>query len=202
MAHGPDIFVSSARSSAEVPQLVGQRVEAARAYAASAGWSLHVRPVATDRQRPAGFVVAQQPPPGHHAASGAVLVVDVATPRRLDDRRARAVLGGVATGLAVVAGVFASLWLDERADRPDRPDRHDVVPAPNWVGGSRDVVDAFAADHDLVVVIESLPLAAGADDAGPGADVPADVVVAQVPSPGVPLAPGSVVVLTVAEDER
>lgn len=200
MAHGPDIFVSSARSSAEVPQLVGQRVEAARAYAASAGWSLHVRPVAADRQRPAGFVVAQQPPPGHHAAAGAVLVVDVSTPRRLDDRHARAVLGGVATALAVVAGVFASLWLDERADRPD------VVPAPDWVGGPRAVVDEFAADHDLVVVIEPLPLAASVDDGGSAAGLPADgfagVVVAQVPSPGVPLAPGSVVVLTVAEDER
>ena len=109
-------------------------------------------------------------------------------------------LGGVATGLAVVAGVFASLWLDERADRPD------VVPAPDWVGGPRAVVDAFAADHDLVVVIEALPLAASTDDADPAVDVPASVpvglVIAQLPSPGVPLAPGSVVVLTVAEDER
>ena len=34
VAHGPDSFVSSARSSAEEPQLIGQRVDAARAYAA------------------------------------------------------------------------------------------------------------------------------------------------------------------------
>ncbi|MEZ5247847.1 MAG: hypothetical protein R2713_01095 [Ilumatobacteraceae bacterium] len=78
-----------------------------------------------------------------------------------------------------------------------------MVPAPDWVGGPRAVVDAVAADHDLVVVIEALRWQR-APTTRPwprrACVRPVGLVIAQLPSPGSPR-PGSVV-LTVAEDER
>ncbi|MFN8022947.1 MAG: PASTA domain-containing protein [Acidimicrobiales bacterium] len=193
-----DTYLPSASGGAQVPQLVGQRVEAARAYAASAGWSVHERTVPAPKGQPSGFVVRQEPSAGAISPRGAVLLVDVAKRTHGDGEWSRAVLGGVATAAAVVAGVFASLWLSERADHDTTRDQLDaardelegVTPAPDWVGGPRVVVDADAARNDWVVVVQQ----ADPDDA---ADAGVGTVVSQLPVPGTPLAPGSVVVVTV-----
>ncbi len=118
MGYDPiDTYVPGARGGAQVPQLVGQRVEAARAYAASANWTVHVNdvPPAT-KDQPEGFVLRQVPAAGSVAPAGSVLLVDVARRRSFDEQYGKPLLAGVASALAVVAVVFAVLWTSARSD--------------------------------------------------------------------------------------
>lgn len=118
MSYPPsDTYVPSARGGAQVPQLVGQRVEAARAYAASAGWVVQVNdvPPATSAQ-PDGFVLRQVPAAGSVLPTGAVLLIDVGRRRSFGEQYGRGVLAGVAAALAIVAVVFALLWSGARSD--------------------------------------------------------------------------------------
>ena len=117
MGYDPiDTYVPGARGGAQVPQLVGQRVEAARAYAASANWTVHVNdvPPAT-KDQPEGFVLRQVPAAGSVAPAGSVLLVDVARRRSFDEQYGKPLLAGVAAALAVVAVVFAVLWTSARS---------------------------------------------------------------------------------------
>jgi hypothetical protein len=118
MGYDPiDTYVPGARGGAQVPQLVGQRVEAARAYAASADWTVHVNdvPPAT-KDQPEGFVLRQVPSAGSVAPAGSVLLVDVARRRSFGEQYGKPLLAGVAAALAVVAVVFAMLWSSARSD--------------------------------------------------------------------------------------
>jgi beta-lactam-binding protein with PASTA domain len=202
MSYQPsDTYLPSAHGGAQVPQLVGQRVEAARSYGASAGWSVHERPVAAPKGCPAGFVVRQEPAAGSIAPMGAVLLVDVARRSRGDAEWSRAMLGGIATAAAVAAGVFASLWLSERQDHDGtraelesaRADLDDLAAVPDWVGGPPEVVAVDAREHGWVVV----PQIADPDEVDPA--TPAGVVLRQLPEPGTPLPDGAVVVIVVTE---
>jgi hypothetical protein len=116
-----DTYVPGARGGAQVPQFVGQREEAARSYAVSAGWTVHVRYVTVDRRRPVGFIVAQAPAAGSVAPIGAALAIDVSQHLRVGERHGRALLAGACLALAVTTGVFASLWLEERQQRVESP---------------------------------------------------------------------------------
>jgi uncharacterized coiled-coil protein SlyX len=118
MGYDPiDTYTPGARGGAQVPQLVGQRVEAARAYAASASWTVHVNdvPPAT-KEQPEGFVLRQEPAAGSVAPPGSVLLVDVARRRSFDEKYGKSLLAGVAAALAVVAVVFAVLWTSARGE--------------------------------------------------------------------------------------
>jgi hypothetical protein len=118
MGYDPiDTYTPGARGGAQVPQLVGQRVEAARAYAASADWTVHVNdvPPAT-KDQPEGFVLRQVPAAGSVAPMGSVLLVDVARRRSFGEQYGKPLLAGVAAALAVVAVVFAMLWSSARSD--------------------------------------------------------------------------------------
>ena len=118
MSYPPsDTYVPSARGGAQVPQLVGQRVEAARAYAASAGWTIHVNDVEpATKGQPDGFVLRQVPTAGAVAPTGSVLLVDVGRRRSLGEQYGTPLLGGVAAALAIVAVVFGLLWAGARSD--------------------------------------------------------------------------------------
>ena len=190
MSYEPmDTYLPSARGGAAVPQLVGQREEAARSYAASAGWTVLVRHVVPPRRQPAGFVVRQEPAAGSVAPVGAVLVVDVSRRPRLGDRYGRALLAGASAAFAVTTGVFASLWLEERA-------RVEPVETPVWVGEPQETVEAFARREGLVLTVQTVD----ASSVATGSGVAPGTVLVQAPGPGVPLSPGSVVVITVAAE--
>lgn len=144
-----DTYTPGARGGAQVPQLVGQRVEAARAYAASASWTVHVNdvPPAT-KDQPEGFVLRQVPAAGSVAPAGSVLLVDVARRRSFDEQYGKPLLAGVAAALAVVAVVFAVLWTSARSD-----------------GGGTDSADALAAAEARIAELEAqvADLAGGGD---------------------------------------
>jgi PASTA domain len=149
MGYDPiDTYVPGARGGAQVPQLVGQRVEAARAYAASAAWTVHVNdvPPAT-KDQPEGFVLRQVPAAGSVAPAGSVLLVDVARTRSFGEQYGKPLLGGVAAALAVVAVVFAVLWSSARSDAGVTDD------------GALDAADARIAELEAQVA----DLAAGGD---------------------------------------
>jgi len=118
MSYPPtDTYAPGARGGAQVPQLVGQRVEAARAYASSAGWTIHVNDVEpATKGQPDGFVLRQAPAAGSVAPTGSVLLVDVGRRRTFGEQYGKPLLGGVAAALAIVAVVFGLLWAGARSD--------------------------------------------------------------------------------------
>ena len=118
MSYPPtDTYAPGARGGAQVPQLVGQRVEAARAYASSAGWTIHVNDVEpATKGQPDGFVLRQVPTAGSVAPTGSVLLVDVGRRRTFGEQYGKPLLGGVAAALAIVAVVFGLLWAGARSD--------------------------------------------------------------------------------------
>lgn len=138
MSYEPrDTYVPGAQGGAQVPQFVGQREEAARSYATSAGWTIVVRHVPVARRQPDGFVVHQAPAAGAVAPIGAVLAVDVSRHRRAGEQHGRAWLAGACLALAVTTGVFAALWLEERQHRLEQPPP-DTTPDTTLVGTTPD----------------------------------------------------------------
>lgn len=165
MSYEPrDTYLPSASGGAQVPQLVGQREEAARAYAASAGWSVHVRHVPpTAPSQPDGFVVRQEPSAGSIAPVGAVLAVDVSRRPRFGEQYGRPVLVGAAAAFAAATFVFASLWLDARHD-----------PALDGVG-TGDVAAQLAAANDRIADLEAQVESAAAGEGGLAATLQAQL---------------------------
>jgi PASTA domain len=105
------------RGPGQVPVLVGQGVDAARAHANQHGWILHVNQLEPfNRAQPNGLVVAQRPASGTMLPAGSVLLVDAIRRRSVGDKYGRPILGGIAAALLAVAVVFVSLWSGERSD--------------------------------------------------------------------------------------
>lgn len=118
MSYNPvDTF---SRGPAQVPQLVGERIEAARESANTHGWVLHVNELEPfNSSQPDGLVVAQRPSQGTMLAPGMVVSADVIVRRSIGDRYGRPLLAGVAAALGLVALVFGVLWAGARADADD-----------------------------------------------------------------------------------
>ncbi len=157
MGYDPiDTYVPGARGGAQVPQLVGQRVEAARAYAASADWTVHVNdvPPAT-KDQPEGFVLRQVPAAGSVAPAGSVLLVDVARRRSFDEQYGKPLLAGVAAALAVVAVVFAVLWTSARSG-DDGSDADALAAADARIAELEAQVAELAGDGDQGAMIVEL----------------------------------------------
>lgn len=157
MGYDPiDTYVPGARGGAQVPQLVGQRVEAARAYAASADWTVHVNdvPPAT-KDQPEGFVLRQVPAAGSVAPAGSVLLVDVARRRSFDEQYGKPLLAGVAAALAVVAVVLAVLWTSARSG-DDGSDADALAAADARIAELEAQVAELAGDGDQGAMIVEL----------------------------------------------
>lgn len=157
MGYDPiDTYVPGARGGAQVPQLVGQRVEAARAYAASADWTVHVNDVPPARKdQPEGFVLRQVPAAGSVAPAGSVLLVDVARRRSFDEQYGKPLLAGVAAALAVVAVVFAVLWTSARSG-DDGSDADALAAADARIAELEAQVAELAGDGDQGAMIVEL----------------------------------------------
>jgi hypothetical protein len=203
-----DTYVPGAPGAAVVPVLVGQREQAARAYAASAGWHVHVCHVPPAPGQPEGFVVGHRPPAGAMAPAGSVLLVDVTRRVAATQRYGRGLLAGGAAALAVATAGVTWSWSEARDER--RPlVVEDVVDAPvevpvgetvaaaDWTGWPLADVRDVALRYGLVLVVETVEGERVDRIGGPVLDPDAARVVLQAPRPGVVLVPGSVVVVTV-----
>lgn len=202
-----DTYAPGASGAAVVPVLVGQREQAARAYAASAGWHVHVCHVPPAPGQPEGFVVGHRPPAGAMAPAGSVLLVDVSRRVAATQRYGRALLAGATAALAVATACFAWLWSEARDERAapvvdDRVGAPVEVPvdgsvAADWTGWPLADVRDVALRYGLVLVVETVEGERVDRIGAPGLDPDAARVVSQAPRPGVALVPGSVVVVTV-----
>lgn len=130
--------------------LVGSRIERARAAAAASGWELSVRPVDPEGgNQPEGMVVAQVPRPGTPMNAGSAVAVSVVSRRSWFARHPGA-LAALAAVAALLVGALAGVAIAAASD-DDEPE----AMAPDPTVEAR-VAELSAANTELTTQVETL----------------------------------------------
>ena len=140
------------RGPAQLPQLVGQRVEAATEYGQLYGWTVHVVPKdPMNKDQPDGLVVAQEPPVGTALQPGSVLLVEVVRRIPFGDKYGRGLLTGIAAALALLALVLGVMLVSASSD-----DEGETI-------GTGTAVELAAANDRIAELEAQVEAAAGTD---------------------------------------